>query len=68
VHLFEPMTMKKIPVEQINSQEMSGLPILYVNLLGRRITFMTVSDIINTISTACVEKKKIVIANYNVHK
>ena len=67
MHLFEPMTMKKIPVEQINSQEMSGLPILYVNLLGRRITFMTVSDIINTISTACVEKKKIVIANYNVH-
>jgi len=59
--------MKKIPVKQINSPEMSELPILYVNLLGRRITFMTVSDIIDTINTACVKKKKIVIANYNVH-
>jgi N-acetylglucosaminyldiphosphoundecaprenol N-acetyl-beta-D-mannosaminyltransferase len=61
------MTIKKIPVEQINSQEILEFPILNVNLLGRQVTFITVSDIVDTIDTACVKKKKIVIANYNVH-
>ena len=61
------MTMKKIPVQQINSQEILRFPILHVNLLGRQVTFITVPDIIDTINTACVKKNKIVIANYNVH-
>lgn len=61
------MTIKKIPVKQINSPEILEFPILHVNLLGRQVTFITVSDIVDTINTACVEKKKIVIANYNVH-
>ena len=59
--------MKSIPLQQIDSQKILEFPILYANLLGRQITFITVPDIIDTINTACVEKKKIVIANYNVH-
>jgi N-acetylglucosaminyldiphosphoundecaprenol N-acetyl-beta-D-mannosaminyltransferase len=61
------MSTKKRPVKQINSQEILEFPVLHVNLLGRHVTFITVSDIVNTIDTACVNKKKIVIANYNVH-
>ena len=56
-----------MPVKQINSQEISEFPVLYVNLLGRQVTFITVPDIVDTINTACIEEKKIVIANYNVH-
>jgi N-acetylglucosaminyldiphosphoundecaprenol N-acetyl-beta-D-mannosaminyltransferase len=59
--------MNKTSVKQINSQLVSDLPMLSLTLLGRRITFMTVADIVNNIHTACVEKKKIAIANYNVH-
>jgi N-acetylglucosaminyldiphosphoundecaprenol N-acetyl-beta-D-mannosaminyltransferase len=59
--------MNKTSIKQINSQLVSDLPMLSLTLLGRRITFMTVTDIVNNIHTACVEKKKIAIANYNVH-
>ena len=59
--------MKSIPLQQIDSQKILEFPILQANLLGRQITFITVPDIIDTINTACVKKKKIVIANYNVH-
>jgi N-acetylglucosaminyldiphosphoundecaprenol N-acetyl-beta-D-mannosaminyltransferase len=42
-------------------------PNLSVDLLGRRITFMTVSAIVDAIHTACVEGMKLTVANYNVH-
>jgi N-acetylglucosaminyldiphosphoundecaprenol N-acetyl-beta-D-mannosaminyltransferase len=61
------MFTKEIPVKQTNSQEILEFPVLHVNLLGRHVTFITVSDIVDTIDTACANKKKIVIANYNVH-
>ena len=61
------MNMIKIPLQRINSPEILEFPILCVNLIGRQVTFITVADIIDAIATACVEKKKIVIANYNVH-
>jgi N-acetylglucosaminyldiphosphoundecaprenol N-acetyl-beta-D-mannosaminyltransferase len=59
--------MKNIPAKQRNSQEILEFPILHVSLLGRQVTFITISDIIDAIDTACIKKKKIVIANYNVH-
>jgi N-acetylglucosaminyldiphosphoundecaprenol N-acetyl-beta-D-mannosaminyltransferase len=61
------MTTQNIPVKQTNSQEILEFPIINVSLLGRQVTFITVPDIVDTIDTACVNKKKIVIANYNVH-
>jgi N-acetylglucosaminyldiphosphoundecaprenol N-acetyl-beta-D-mannosaminyltransferase len=61
------MTTQNIPVKQTNSQEILEFPILDVSLLGRHVTFITVPDIVDAIDTACVNKKKIVIANYNVH-
>jgi N-acetylglucosaminyldiphosphoundecaprenol N-acetyl-beta-D-mannosaminyltransferase len=42
-------------------------PTLNAYLLGRRITCMTVSAIIDAIDSACREKRQIVIANFNVH-
>jgi N-acetylglucosaminyldiphosphoundecaprenol N-acetyl-beta-D-mannosaminyltransferase len=58
--------MKNIPAKQ-RSQEILEFPILHVSLLGRQVTFITISDLIDAIDIACVKKKKIVIANYNVH-
>lgn len=43
------------------------LPNLNVHLLGRRITCMTVPAIVEAIHAACVEDRKVTVANYNVH-
>ncbi len=43
------------------------LPNFDVDLLGRRINCMTVSNIIAAIHKACVEQKKITVTHYNVH-
>lgn len=43
------------------------LPSLNVHLLSRRITCMPVSAIVEAIHTACVQERKITVANYNVH-
>ena len=45
----------------------SELPPVEAYLLGRRITFMTLPTIIKAIHAACIEKRKITVANYNVH-
>jgi N-acetylglucosaminyldiphosphoundecaprenol N-acetyl-beta-D-mannosaminyltransferase len=42
-------------------------PNLDVYLLGRRISCMTVSAIVDAIHTACIKGLKITVANYNVH-
>lgn len=44
-----------------------NLPSFDVDLLGRRINCMTVSNIVAAIHTACIEQKKITVAHYNVH-
>lgn len=59
--------MMTFTVEQTNVHEPSLLPNLSVHLLGRRITFMTVSAIIDAIHSACIEDAKLTVANYNVH-
>ncbi len=43
------------------------LPSLNVHLLSRRITCMPVPAIIQAIHSACVQGRKITVANYNVH-
>jgi N-acetylglucosaminyldiphosphoundecaprenol N-acetyl-beta-D-mannosaminyltransferase len=43
------------------------LPDLSVSLLNRRITCMTSSAIVRAIRSACIENRKITVANYNVH-
>ncbi|HEY9832430.1 MAG TPA: WecB/TagA/CpsF family glycosyltransferase [Stenomitos sp.] len=43
------------------------LPNLNVHLLSRRITCMPVPAIIEAIHTACIQNRKITVANYNVH-
>ncbi|MBD2105041.1 WecB/TagA/CpsF family glycosyltransferase [Leptolyngbya sp. FACHB-261] len=53
---------------QVASNAASGtLPSLEVQLLGRRITCVTVPTLLQAIHTACVERRKITIFNYNVH-
>lgn len=42
-------------------------PSYKVHLLGRKINCMTIPAIIEAIHLACVERKKITVANYNVH-
>ena len=53
-------------VKQYDRQS-ENLPSFDVDLLGRRITCMTVSNIVAAINSACVEGRKIVVTNYNVH-
>lgn len=43
------------------------LPSLNVTLLARRITCMTVPAIVEAIHTACIQGRRITVANYNVH-
>ena len=52
---------------QLNAQNIETSPRVDVNLLGRRITFMTVESIVAAIASACFESEKIIVANYNVH-
>jgi len=47
--------------------ELKTLPSFNVYLLGRRITCITASAIVEAIHKACIEGKKITVANYNVH-
>lgn len=49
------------------SYQLDSLPNLNVYLLDRRITCMTVPQIVQAIHAACIERKKITVANYNVH-
>lgn len=59
--------MKSLTVVPTESYKPSRLPSLRVHLLGRRITLMTVSAIVDAIHTACMEGAKITVANFNVH-
>lgn len=59
--------MKALAVVQKELFETLGLPSLNVHLLGRRITLMTVSAIVDAIHTACVKGTKLTVANFNVH-
>lgn len=52
---------------QLKSHRQQKLPSLEVHLLERRITCMTVPAIVESIRAACIEGKKITVANYNVH-
>jgi N-acetylglucosaminyldiphosphoundecaprenol N-acetyl-beta-D-mannosaminyltransferase len=47
--------------------EVDKLPNLNVHLLSRRITCMSVPAIVEAIHTACIQGRKITVANYNVH-
>lgn len=54
--------------DEISKQmQLKDLPDLNVYLLERRITCMTVASIVSAINRACVENKKITVANYNIH-
>jgi len=61
---FSPSLIKKRVSKKAGSQ---GLPNLTVHFLGRRITFMTVAAIIESIHNACKCDRKITVANYNVN-
>jgi N-acetylglucosaminyldiphosphoundecaprenol N-acetyl-beta-D-mannosaminyltransferase len=54
-------------IQLSNKDKADILPNLSVSLLGRRISCMTVPEIVKAINAACVEGKKITVANYNVH-
>ncbi|WP_293031260.1 hypothetical protein [Moorena sp. SIO3I8] len=47
--------------------ELDYLPAINVHLLERRISCVTVPRIVDAIHAACVEDRKITVANYNVH-
>lgn len=57
----------KIMATTLTNNKLQALPNLNVYLLERRITCMTVPSIVDAIYTACIEKRKITVANYNVH-
>jgi N-acetylglucosaminyldiphosphoundecaprenol N-acetyl-beta-D-mannosaminyltransferase len=50
-----------------NSSLETTLPNINAYLLGRRITCMTVPAIVNAIELACQQKRRLTVANYNVH-
>jgi N-acetylglucosaminyldiphosphoundecaprenol N-acetyl-beta-D-mannosaminyltransferase len=62
---------KECPEEVLPSHptqpEADTLPNLCLYLLGRRITLMTGDAIIQAIQAACVQNRRITVANYNVH-
>lgn len=53
-------------MKQRDSQ-VENLPSFEVELLGRRINCITVSNIIAAINNACIEQKKIIVTHYNIH-
>jgi N-acetylglucosaminyldiphosphoundecaprenol N-acetyl-beta-D-mannosaminyltransferase len=48
-------------------QKSESLATMSVHLIERRITCITASTLIEAISRACVERRKITVAHYNVH-
>jgi N-acetylglucosaminyldiphosphoundecaprenol N-acetyl-beta-D-mannosaminyltransferase len=50
-----------------SSSEPSTRGNLRVYLLGRRITLMNTSALVNTIHSACRQNRRITVANYNIH-
>jgi N-acetylglucosaminyldiphosphoundecaprenol N-acetyl-beta-D-mannosaminyltransferase len=48
-------------------KNLKDLPINYAYLLGRKITCITSNSLIESIFKACTERKKIIVANYNIH-
>jgi N-acetylglucosaminyldiphosphoundecaprenol N-acetyl-beta-D-mannosaminyltransferase len=61
------MNIVKMISQAKHDDTMSSLPNLNVHLMERRITCMTIPSIVEAIHTACVEGRKITVANYNVH-
>ena len=59
--------MKLLTIVKTESYETSKFPSLIVHLLGRRITLMTVSAIVDAIHTACMEGTKLTVAHFNIH-
>jgi N-acetylglucosaminyldiphosphoundecaprenol N-acetyl-beta-D-mannosaminyltransferase len=45
----------------------SNLPLNYAYLLGRKITCITSDSLLVSIHKACIERRKIIVANYNIH-
>ena len=63
------MQLQPNPSQQnlLERQDGTNFPIVEVSLLERRITFMTVSTIVNTIKEICISDRNAIISNYNVH-
>lgn len=53
--------------EEISKNQPRRLPSFTVNLLNRRITCITIEELIKTIHTTCIEGKKITVASYNIN-
>lgn len=51
----------------INASTVNKRPIFTVYLLERRINCMTIPAIVEAVQRACIEGKKIIVANYNIH-
>jgi N-acetylglucosaminyldiphosphoundecaprenol N-acetyl-beta-D-mannosaminyltransferase len=49
------------------STDLSNRGNVCVYLLGRRITLMNTSALVNTIHSACLQNRRITVANYNIH-
>lgn len=55
-------------VESVNvNDESQKVTALSVYLLGRRIDCMSIPSIVEAVRLSCIENKKIIIANYNIH-
>jgi N-acetylglucosaminyldiphosphoundecaprenol N-acetyl-beta-D-mannosaminyltransferase len=51
----------------INTTTVNKRPVFTVYLLERRINCMTIPSIVEAVQKACIEGKKITVANYNIH-
>ena len=61
------MKLKSVLEKNNGLIKKDNLPNLVVHFLNRKITFMTAEAIIEEIHNACFDKKKLIIASYNVH-
>lgn len=50
-----------------NLSKTKSLPNIKINFLNREINFMTIEAILKVIHYACLKKKRLIVASYNVH-
>jgi N-acetylglucosaminyldiphosphoundecaprenol N-acetyl-beta-D-mannosaminyltransferase len=66
-HESEKRLKNANPREKPSFEETGKLPSFTVQLLNRRITCITLPDLMEVIYKACVEDKKLTVASYNIH-
>ncbi len=66
---FDNLTMQTVSTQNrtANTSSVKRIPAFTVYLLERRINCMTVPAIVEAVQKACIERRKITVANTNIH-